>query len=682
MNTDRPKTNRLIDATSPYLQQHAHNPVDWWPWCDEALALARAEQKPILLSVGYSACHWCHVMAHESFEDEDTAALMNALFVNIKVDREERPDIDRIYQSAHQLLSQRPGGWPLTVFLAPDDQMPFFAGTYFPREPRHGLMSFKDLLRGVHRAWREQREAIGEQNQSMAEALARLNPTASGAVAALDASPLEEARRQLAGSFDAVNGGFGAAPKFPHCTSLELLLRRWARDPADSQALHIALFTLECMARGGIYDQLGGGFCRYSVDDQWVIPHFEKMLYDNGPLLALCADAWQASGNPLFARVCEGAADWVMREMQSPEGAYYSTLDADSEGEEGKFYVWSREEVKALLPAQAYAVFAAAYGLDGPANFEGAWHLVLKRDLAELCDHLGVSEDEAAPLLESARLQLFEAREKRVRPGRDEKMLTSWNALMVKGMVRAGRRFRREDWIASAERAVDFVRARLWRDGRLLATYKDGRAHLAAYLDDYADLIDALLELLQVRWRRADLDFAVELAEVLLSHFEDRDEGGFFFTADDHERLIHRPKPLGDDSLPSGNGVAAFTLQRLGYMLAEPRYLQAAERTLQAAWQHMSRVPYGHCSLLSALEEYLAPPEMLVLRADAGKLQHWLKVLGAPYLPARLLLPIPADAQDLPPGLSDKCPRDDGVIYRCVGAHCEAPVQNPQALAK
>ena len=673
--------NRLSHATSPYLLQHADNPVDWWPWCAEALALAREQNKPILLSIGYSACHWCHVMAHESFEDESTAALMNELFVNIKVDREERPDLDRIYQSAHQLLSQRPGGWPLTVFLAPGTRMPFFAGTYFPNEARHGMIGFKDLLRRVHDAWVGQRDAIDEQEGAMADALARLNPGGADEAASLHDGPIAEARKELAGSFDATHGGFGSAPKFPHCTNIELLLRHWAREPGDSLSLHMALFTLEHMVRGGLFDQVGGGFCRYSVDDRWLIPHFEKMLYDNGPLLGLCADAWQVSGNPLFARACEQTAEWVMREMQSPEGAYYSTLDADSEGEEGLFYLWTPDQVRAVLGDDDYDLFAACHGLDQGPNFEGAWHLFLARMPEAVAERFGLSVDDAENRLANARNCLLKAREQRVRPGRDDKILTAWNALMIKGMARAGRVLARAPWVESAERALAFVRGTLWRDGRLLATCKDGRAHLAAYLDDYANLIDALLELLQVRWRREDLDFAMELAEVMLAHFEDGDRGGFFFTADDHEELIHRPKPLSDDSLPAGNGVAAAVLQRLGYLLASPRYLEAAERTLKAAWSHLVHVPYAHCALLVALDEYLRPPEILVLRAEGATLDEWRGALGSEYLPNRVLMPIP-DGADVPPALAEKASREGGVIYRCIGTRCEAPVAGPGELTK
>ena len=487
-------SNRLAAETSPYLQQHADNPVAWYPWGGEALALARREDRPILLSIGYSACHWCHVMAHESFEDPAVAGVMNRLFVNIKVDREERPDLDQIYQSAHQMLTGRAGGWPLTMFLCPDGS-PFFGGTYFPKAPRYGLPGFVDLLERVAQSFRDRRGDIEEQNGRLREALASTLPAPGSAAESLDSRPLASAREHLARSFDPVHGGFGQAPKFPHPTDLSFLLRRYAAE-GDSTARDIALSTLSRMAEGGIHDQLGGGFCRYSVDERWEIPHFEKMLYDNGLLLALYADAWAISGEALFREAVEGIAGWVVREMQSPEGGYYSSLDADSEGEEGKFYVWSKDQIRELLTTEEYRVAARRWGLDGPPNFEGRhWHL-------RIAAPLGEGED---GLLEAARSKLFAAREGRVRPGRDEKILTSWNALMIAGMAHAARVFGRADWLASARRALDFLRETMWRetDGshRLLATVRDGRAHLDAYLDDHAFLVDALIEVMQAEFR-------------------------------------------------------------------------------------------------------------------------------------------------------------------------------------
>ncbi len=684
VDPDRPvdhPANRLAGTTSPYLLQHAHNPVDWWPWCDEALTLARTSDRPILLSIGYSACHWCHVMAHESFEDPATAAVMNRLFVNIKVDREERPDLDKVYQSAHQLLAQRAGGWPLTVFLMPDDLRPFFAGTYFPPQPRHGLPGFAHLLEQVERAYREQRGPIEEQNVALMQALADLEPS-PGEIP--DAAPLEGARRQLAGSFDAEHGGFGRAPKFPHPTNLEFLLRHWSATAAagqpDAQALHMATFTLGGMIRGGLTDQLGGGFCRYSVDDQWMIPHFEKMLYDNGPLLALCCDAWAATGEPLFRDAAQATADWVIREMQSPEGGYWSTLDADSEGHEGRFYAWQREEVRGLLTAEDYHAFAAAYGLDRPANFEGAWHLHTWRTPAEVAEHLGLAETQAAECLASARARLFAAREARIRPGLDDKVLTAWNALMIKGMARAARVLERPDYLASAESALGFIHRTLWRSGRLLATYRAGQAHLDAYLDDYAFLLDALLELLQVRWRREDLDWAVALAEVLLRDFADPEQGGFYFTAAGQADLIHRPKPLGDESTPAGNGVAALSLQRLGHLLGEPKYLAAAEGTLKLAGESLRRIPYAHASLLAALDEYLEPPETLIIRGEGEALKAWQAKSQAGYRPRRLVLAIPVGEARLPGALAGMAAGPATRAYRCAGTHCSQPIVDPAGL--
>jgi uncharacterized protein len=678
--------NRLAETTSPYLQQHAHNPVDWWPWCEEALALAREQDKPILLSIGYSACHWCHVMAHESFEDPATAELMNALFVNIKVDREERPDLDKIYQTAHQLLARRPGGWPLTVFLTPDGHQPIFAGTYFPPEPRHGLPSFTELLQGVERAYREQREAIEAQTRDLMAALGELEPAQGGAMP--DGSLVDAALRQLAGSFDARHGGFGRAPKFPHPTNLELLLRRYAASVAageaagetDGDALHQARFTLERMILGGINDQLGGGFCRYSVDDLWQIPHFEKMLYDNGPLLALCCDAFAITGEALFREAAIATADWLIREMQSPEGGYYSSLDADSEGHEGRYYVWDREQVRGLLTPAEYAPFAAVYGLDREPNFEGAWHLHGWQTPEAVARRLGLEPEAVRALLATARATLLAERERRVRPGRDEKVLTAWNALAIKGMARAARVLGRPDYLESAESALGFVRSTLWRDGRLLATYKDGKAHLNAYLDDYANLLDAVLELLQTRWSRADLELAVVLAEVLLDQFEDPEAGGFWFTARDHESLIHRPKPLSDESLPAGNGIAAFALQRLGHLLGETRYLDAARRTLELAGEAMARLPYAHASLLFALEEHLDPPETLIIRADPELLDDWQAAAQRGYLPRRLVLAIPSGEATLPGALAGMKAGPVPRAYRCRGTRCEPPVLHLDGL--
>ncbi len=660
--------NRLADATSPYLQQHADNPVHWWPWCEEALAAARDSDRPILLSIGYSACHWCHVMAHESFEDPATAELMNRLFVNIKVDREERPDLDRIYQTAHQLLAQRPGGWPLTVFLDPHDLTPFFAGTYFPPEPGHGLPAFRQVLESIDRAWREQREAIGEQNQAMREALTRLEAGTAGERPGQDA--VEHGVRVLAQHFDGTHGGVGQAPKFPHPATFAFLLHQGVRQGAE-QARHMALFTLERMAEGGLFDQLGGGFYRYSVDERWEIPHFEKMLYDNGPLLGLYAEAWlHADRRPLFRHVCERTAEWLLREMQSPQGGFWSSLDADSEGEEGRFYLWDRNEIAEHLDAAEHDLFAARFGLDGPANFEGRWHLRIATDTTTLAERFGLEARAVRRHLRAARDRLFAAREQRVRPGRDEKILTSWNALAIHGLARAGRLLECPDWIDAAERALDFLRDRHWRDGRLLATSRDGEARLPAYLDDHAYLIDAILELLRARWSDAHLAFAVDLAEALLAHFADTEQGGFYFTADDHEALPVRPRPFADDALPSGNAVAARALLLLGWLLGEPRYLNAAEGIFAAAADTLRQSSFSATGLLDALDLALDPPTLHIARGTPEALAGW----QAESTDA-LVWRIPADAT-LPPGLAGKSAATDRLrVYRCTGMHCEAPLE-------
>ncbi|MGH8494571.1 MAG: thioredoxin domain-containing protein [Gammaproteobacteria bacterium] len=677
--------NHLSTETSPYLLQHADNPVDWHPWGPQALERARSEGKPILLSIGYSACHWCHVMAHESFENAETAALMNELYVNIKVDREERPDLDRIYQVAHQVLTQRPGGWPLTMFLSPQDQTPFFGGTYFPPAPRHGLPAFSEILRRVAQYYGEHGAEIAKQNAALRDVFGRLSPEPASATAELTAAPLAATRAALEAEFDPQHGGFGGAPKFPHAPGIEVLLRSWQRSrhdgAPDERALHMATFSLQCMARGGIYDQLGGGFCRYSVDAQWQIPHFEKMLYDNGPLLALCAQAWQATGEALFERVTRETADWCIRDMQSPEGGYYATLDADSEGKEGRFYVWDREEVRQIVGDQAFDLVTRHFGLDGPPNFEGGWHLRVVQPLTVISREGGRPVEELRGIVDAARAKLFEVRSRRVWPGRDEKILTGWNGLMIRGMAIAARALEEPAFAESATRALGFIRRELWHDGRLLASCKDGRAQLPAYLDDYAYLIDGLIELAQAGFSSDALNFAVELAEGVLAHFEDKKAGGFFFTADDHERLIHRPKPLGDDATPSGNGIAARAMLRLGYLLGETRYLEAAERTLRTGWEAMRRYPSGHATLTTALEEYLHPVETVILRGDAFALAAWRDAL-TDYAPHRLVFSIPPEVADLPSGLAARSARDAPVAYVCRGTACTAPISSIVALEK
>ena len=678
--------NHLQHETSPYLLQHEDNPVEWFPWGEEALDKARREGKPILLSVGYSACHWCHVMAHESFEDESTAEVMNKLFVNIKVDREERPDIDKIYQTAHQLITQRAGGWPLTAFLTPDKQLPFFAGTYFPKEPRYGMPAFTDVLMRVAQYFEQNPDDVVSQGKAVIDAIGRVEPGRGNDALVVDRKPLDRLREQLEGNFDAEWGGFGAAPKFPHPTSLDYLLRHWrttahSKKP-DVQALFMCALTVKRMLEGGIYDQIGGGFFRYSVDGEWQIPHFEKMLYDNGPLLALLAQLWQASGDECFRSTAIETAVWALREMQHDSGGFYASLDADSEGEEGRFYVWNPEQVSALLTGDEYAVAVARYGLDQDANFEGSWHLQVRDAIENAAAAADCSETEAQNLLASARGKLLSARNERIWPGRDKKILTAWNALMIRGLAIAGRILDRDDLLDAATAAVEFIRQNLVNsEGRLLACFKDGRARFPAYLDDYAFLLDALLELLQARWDSNHLEFAQQLADVMLEQFADVERGGFYFTAQDHERLAHRSRTFSDESLPAGNAIAAHALGRLGHMLGETRYLGAVEHTLRAGWPAMLDFPHGHATLVTALGEYLRPPEFVVIRGEPESVREWAQTIGAVYAPRRLILPIPSDVPGLPGALAQREATDRTIAYICEGTSCRLPIDNLGELA-
>jgi uncharacterized protein YyaL (SSP411 family) len=670
--------NKLCNQTSPYLLQHADNPVAWMPWGEEALQMARDLDKPILLSIGYSACHWCHVMAHESFEDEQTAEVMNRLYVNIKVDREERPDLDKIYQAAHSMLTNRPGGWPLTVFLTPDDHMPIFAGTYFPKSARHGLPAFTQLLENVAHAYATRKEDIAQQSESLRDVFRRLASQDGAPAQHIGSMPLDIARNQIEQQFDSQFGGFSGAPKFPHPTIIHRALRHWARTGesgnADARILHTALFSLERMSSGGLFDHLGGGFCRYSTDEQWMIPHFEKMLYDNGPLLWLNTQAWCISGDTLYKDAAAETADWVIREMQSETGGYYSALDADSEGVEGKFYVWDPGSVAAVLDNGEYELLASRFGLDRPANFEGHWHLHSYLSYKDLAAKYARSEPEVRQQLLTARKKLFETREQRIHPGRDDKILTGWNGLMIRGMAYAGRQLGNPAYTASAARAADYIYSNLWHNQRLLATSRDGHAHLNAYLDDYAFLISGLIELLQSNWDSKWLLWAQQLADVLIEQFEDDSSGGFFFTSHDHEQLIQRSKSYNDDAIPSGNGIAAESLLLLGYLLAEPRYIDTAERCLKAAWSSLNQAPISHCSLLEALDLYLDPPQIVILRGAPQQTDNWLEPATGKFMPHTLVFAI-AEDEELPAALTEKSLSDTVLAYVCEGMQCSPPIR-------
>ena len=663
--------NRLRDQTSPYLQQHANDPVDWQPWDDEALALARRENKPILLSIGYSASHLCHVMARESFQSTQIAILMNQRFVNIMIDREERPDLDRIYQTAHGLLNRRAGGWPLTMMLDPNDHLPFFGGTYFPPQSRPHVPSFRDVLKGIATMYGSKNDRMPEFKATLRDALTQV--LGGSAPAALDITLIERACGQIDSSFDAQRGGFSEAPKFPHPAGLELLLEvaQCAGEEAKTnRALHMLDFTLCAMSRGGLFDHVGGGFFHDSIDADWTIPHFEKMLYDNALLLSVYARRAGQTKNLWFAAVADQIADWMMREMQLGDGSMCGSLDADVDGTEGRFYAWSYDELRSVLGG-SYAAVAERFGLNNKANFDGTWHL----RLAPPEPASALSTENPVADLTPARALLFSARETRVRPARDDKILTSWNALSARGLADIGHHLGRADCFAAATRVVDYLQQTHWHDGRLVAASRAGKARLKAYLDDYAFLLDALLVLLAARWRRSDLAFAIALADVLLAHFADHHNGGFFFTADDHETLLQRAKSFDDNPFLSGNAMAVRSLLELGFLLGEPRYVDAAERALRAGMTEAGRWPSAHATLMRALLEYTTPPERVVLRCDDDADAAPWRALATERLSPRARCYIMPRAEQVTPALAAHHPAvGDAVVTAYVyrGTQCSA----------
>lgn len=677
--------NHLINETSPYLLQHANNPVQWYPWGEQALKIAAKENKPILLSIGYSACHWCHVMAHESFADQQTAELMNKLFINIKVDREERPDIDKIYQTAQFLLTQRTGGWPLTMFLTPQDRIPFFGGTYFPKQARHGLPAFKDLLQHIASTYRDKADDINKQNQSLLDVLSNIYHSKS-TFTTIEENILSAAKNQLLKTFDMQHGGFGKAPKFPHPSNLELLLRDWQRGKSigeeDQNALQPVVLTLEKMSAGGLFDHVSGGFYRYSVDDYWMIPHFEKMLYDNGPLLNLYSQAYLATQEARFKNAAIETAQWVIRDMQSPEGGYYSSLDADSEGMEGKFYTWDKQQLENILTSKEFSLVSQCFGIDRGPNFEDRYHLHQFVSLDEFAQQHNYRTSECQELWQTIRHKLYQHRITRVAPDRDEKILVSWNALMIKAMLIASRVFNEPKYLNSANQALEFISTKMLSNGRLSATYKDEKAHLNAYLDDYAFLLDALLEYLQTQWRSDYQLLAIQIADVLLNQFEDKQNGGFYFTSNDHETLIQRPKVVADEATPAGNGIAAHSLMRLGYLLSEPKYIVAAERTLEFSAPQINNTPMAHASLLRCYQELKQPPETIIIRGKLDEIQVWQYQCQLEFHPSRMVYAIPDDADNLAEGLKAKCSQGNNkaIAYVCRGTQCQAPLESLEDL--
>ncbi len=672
--------NHLLHETSPYLLQHVDNPVDWHPWGAEAMRLAEEQDKPILLSIGYAACHWCHVMAHESFEDEATAAQMNADFINVKVDREERPDVDSIYMQAVQAMIGR-GGWPMTVFLTPDGK-PFYAGTYFPNEPRHGMPSFRQILTGVSQAWKTDRENVVGSAGEVADQLRALSGVGFEAQD-LDATILQSAVRGLQGRFDPSWGGFGDAPKFPQPMTLELLLREHVRTQ-DSDALEMAEVTLQQMARGGMYDQLGGGFARYSVDHRWLVPHFEKMLYDNALLARVYLHAWQITGNELYRRVAEETLDYALLEMRDPSGGFYSSQDADSEGVEGKFYVWSAGEIRDALGEDA-DIFMRVYGVSEEGNWEGHNILNLHLDPKALAEELGIDAGQLQGRLAAARSTLYELRARRVRPGLDDKVLTSWNGLMLAALAEAGQSFDRPDYMEAARSNAEFLHRTMRREsGRLFRTWKAGsEPKYNAYLEDYAFLADGLLTLYQATFEPRWFDWARELAAVILTHFRDADNQGFFDTSDDHEELIHRPKDLQDNAVPSGGSTAAHVLLELSLLTGNGEYWNAAERSIATMGKLMTQYPSGFAQWLNATSFILAKPREVALIGSQEELGPLLAVLRSGYRPFQVLAASSEEAEVSVPLLENRSRIDGkGTAYVCRQFVCQAPVTSPDALAR
>ena len=668
-------TNRLIHETSPYLLQHAHNPVDWYPWSEEAFEKAKKENKPVLLSIGYSACHWCHVMERESFENEKIAALMNELFVNIKVDREERPDLDEIYMNAVQMLTGR-GGWPMTMFLTPEGK-PFYGGTYFPPEDRQGMPGFPRILQGVAQAYRERPADV---EKSVAQILETLHHMAESQPSENDFAPgiIAESCEKIARAYDSENGGLGQAPKFPNPGVYELFLRYYS-ESGDERYLTMVAQTLSKMAQGGIYDHVGGGFHRYSVDAKWLVPHFEKMLYDNAQLLRIYSQAYLITREPLYKTVVEESARYLLREMHQPEGGFYSTQDADSEGDEGKFFVWTLAEIDALLGAEDGEVFARMYDVTEDGNFEekNILHPILTVDQASKFFRKEKSEIEA--LIARTKEKLFTAREKRIKPFRDEKIIAAWNGLLLSGLAEAIKITGASSCLEASRRTVEFIFGRMFRDGYLLHVYKDGQAKLRGYLDDYAFVALGLLDLYEVLLDRSLIDRAMELADIMLREFWDERGGGLFYTGKSHEPLISRAKPVFDASIPSGNAIAAQLLLRLYHLVGAEDYHTRAETILRSYYDAMVSQPFGFAHMLCALDQYLHPAQEIVIvgeRSDA-RTTDLIKEIHSLYLPNKaVLIFAPGESLEKVSPLMVGKQQIDGrpTAYVCQNFTCSAPV--------
>jgi uncharacterized protein YyaL (SSP411 family) len=677
--------NRLADESSPYLLQHANNPVDWYPWGDEAFARARQEDLPIFLSVGYSACHWCHVMEHESFEDDEVAAILKEHFVSIKVDREERPDVDSLYMNSVQMLTGS-GGWPMSVFLTPALE-PFYGGTYFPPDSRSGRPGFKDVLRHVARVYREERPKVTEVAEQLTGYLAvSLTPENTDLP---DVAVFDVVHAQAAQTFDSTFGGFGQAPKFPHPMDLSVLLRHWKRS-GETLALDMALVTLQKMAEGGMYDQVGGGFHRYSVDRQWLVPHFEKMLYDNGLLTRSYLDAYQVSGKSFFLDVARDILDYVVREMSAPEGGYYSATDADSEGEEGKFFVWTPEEIEALLGRDEARLFCLYYNATVGGNFENSTSILnITRPLEEIAQNLKIDLDDARRIIDDGRAKLYEERSKRVAPFRDEKLIVAWNGLMLSAMARGYQITGDLRYRESAERTATFIEENCVHDGVVHRIYKDGGSKIPGFLDDYACLAEALVDLYEATFHLPYLERAVTLVDSILEEFSDPGDGGLFYASGRHGDLLHRRKEPLDNATPSGTWVTASTLARLERLTGKAEYRQRAEEILRGFGSLVEKAPMAFASGLIALDFLQGPPlEIAVVGdPDAPETRDMLAAIHRRFLPTRVVAGSPdfagESAASRVPLLADRGLVDGKTtVYVCENFSCQTPITDVETLER
>ncbi|MEC7832736.1 MAG: thioredoxin domain-containing protein [Pseudomonadota bacterium] len=659
--------NKLVNEKSLYLLQHADNPVNWYPWTQEAFEIAKNNNKPIILSIGYSACHWCHVMAQESFEDSETAEIMNKYFVNIKVDKEERPDLDKVYQMSQTIITGKTGGWPLTIFMSPD-KFPFFAGTYFPNEQKYGLPSFKDVLKRVNEFYSSQQKDIKSQNMTISEIFQNLNKR-NDYDEQINLELLDKTRLDLLNSIDKVHGGFGSAPKFPQSYSLLFLLNS---NINNEESFQYVLHTLNRMCLSGIFDHLEGGFFRYSVDELWMIPHFEKMLYDNGPLISVLCKASKLTSNKLFLKRAVQTSDWIINKMQDKNGGIYSTIDADSEHVEGKYYVWDEKELKSSLDNDEFEFIKNSYFVDSRSNFEGKFHFHITKD-AE--DFFLKNEKRIAVITK----KLLTIRNKRIPPNTDKKILVSWNALAIIGLLDTYKLTDDDRFLLAAKKCFDFIKQKLWDGTKLYACFNE-KPCFQAYLDDYAYLLKANLELLKIEWSSENLYFSNKLANILIKNFQNHETGGFYFTSIDHEELIYRPQTYMDESMPAGNSIAIEALSELGFLVGNQEYIDASEKTLISASNSVQRSNTAHASLLNASMNLLEFKKFVIIRCSHERIKEYRKeILNFEEV---IFYFIDNEESDIPKSLIEKKPLGNFTAYICEGFKCLSPIRDFDDLCK